>query len=220
MKGVVVLRSPLESSTRYPSLSGIHHTLKHRPMGDRVVPSGSILPPSSAHSFPPSPSFSITCPSCIMLALVVAGKEDNGGHSTDHPGHCDRRGFWRIGLLPVQQLHGVRQVHGLGNLHEQAQHCQEESQPARDRAVLFHGEGAWWPLKIILRQWGTWGDLELGVLVWRAVFKHPSFRSGHIWRLSLHLKAQTPTSCMCLTGTPKRKDAPNYTTKKIFSLTT
>lgn len=45
-----------------------------------------------------SPSFSITFrfaahPSCIMLALIVTGKEDNGGHSADHPGHCDCRGF-------------------------------------------------------------------------------------------------------------------------------
>lgn len=129
-------------------------------MGSRPARSDSPLPPSSAHFSPTSPSFSITscfaaCPSCIMLVLIMAGKEDNGGHSADHPGHCDRRGFWCVRLLPVQQLYGIRQVHRLRNLHEQTQHCQEESQPARDRAVLFHGEGVQWPLKIIFRHCST-----------------------------------------------------------------
>lgn len=193
-------------------------------MGSRAASCDSTLPLSSAYSSPTSPSFCISCgiaacSSCIMLTLVVAGKEDNGGHSANHPGHCDCRGFWRVWLLPVQQLHGVRQVHGLRNLHEQAQHRQEESQPARDRAVLFHGEGAQWPLKIIFRHCSTrgrFGTQSPLSIVWRTVFEYPGFGSGRIQRPYLHLKAQTFTNHICLTGTSKRKNAPKHTTKKIF----
>lgn len=57
-----------------------------------------------------------------------------------HPGHGDHWRLRRVWVFPPQSVHWVGQVDCVRNVPQQTQHCQEKSQPARDWAVLLHGE--------------------------------------------------------------------------------
>lgn len=57
-----------------------------------------------------------------------------------HPGHGDHWRLRRVRVFPPQSIHWVGQVDCVRNVPQQTQHCQEKSQPARDWAVLLHGE--------------------------------------------------------------------------------
>lgn len=84
---------------------------------------------------------------------LSTGEKNVGGHSHHHSGHGDHWGLWRFGVLPPQQIHWVGQVHCVRNIPQQAEHCEEEGQPAGDRAVLLHGES-----------WGATKQTEKGKL--------------------------------------------------------
>lgn len=61
-------------------------------------------------------------------------------HPHHHPGHGDHWRLRCVRVLPPQSIHRVSQVGGVRNVPQQTKHRQEEGQPARDGAVLLHGE--------------------------------------------------------------------------------
>lgn len=72
--------------------------------------------------------------------LVFPDQKNIRSHPDHHPGHGDHWRLWRVRVFPPQSIHWVSQVDCVRNIPQQTQHCQEKGQPARDGAVLLHGQ--------------------------------------------------------------------------------
>lgn len=82
----------------------------------------------------------VTVDMTFQPSLVSPDQKDVRGHPDHHPGHGDHWRLRRVRVFPPQPIHRVGQVHCVRDVPQQAQHCQEEGQPAGDGAVLLHGE--------------------------------------------------------------------------------
>lgn len=72
--------------------------------------------------------------------VIFPDQKNIRGHPDHHPGHGDYWRLRRVWVFPPQSIHWVGQVDCVRNVPQQTQHRQETGQPARDGAVLLHGE--------------------------------------------------------------------------------